>query len=461
MHPHAVIIGEAAPGATIRVQSTTNPHLVAMAHANRQGEFRVALHLPQGLTTFDVTAQNLAGAKASTTLSVTSGNVVVAWNAVALNAVRTAGTNPPMVARNLAMIELAVYDAVDAIHPTHALYGSITVAPPPGASATVAAAGAAYTVLSSLYPAQVATFNAALQQSLAAVPARTRSLSFGEQIGAAIVALRANDGTNLKVAYTPTGAPGNYVPTPPDYLAPVGTQFPHVTPFALTSPNQFLPPPPPALNSPEYAAAYNETKTLGAVNSTVRTPDETAFAKFWSDLAGTTFTPAGHWNQVAEVAATQTHMSLETSARMFAMLNVALADAGIACWSAKNNYNEWRPVTAIRVNNDGLNPATTGDPTWTPLWNTPNFQSYPSGHSAFSGAAATVLDAFFGSNFAFTDTGDPTLHLPARSYTSFDQAANEAGFSRIVGGIHFAFDNTAGLAQGRQVATYVLSHILQ
>jgi hypothetical protein len=249
-------------------------------------------------------------------------------------------------------------------------------------------------------------------------------------------------------------------PTPPSYGLPVGLNFAHVTPFAMTSPSQFRPGPPPALNSAEYADAYNQVKAYGGVNSTVRTADETAFARFWADQTGVTFCPPGHWNQIAENAAMSRRLSLSAEAKLFALLDIALADAGISCWNTKNYYDFWRPVTAIHDGNSDGNPLTVGDPTWTPLWATPQFASFTSGHATFSSAAATVLDSVFGTNFAFTDPGDPTENLPPRHFTGFDQAAAEAAASRMYGGIHFSFDNATGLQVGKEVGQYALAHEL-
>jgi hypothetical protein len=228
----------------------------------------------------------------------------------------------------------------------------------------------------------------------------------------------------------------------------------------MTSPSQFRPGPPPVLDSAAYATAYNEVKSVGGTDSTTRTPDQTAFARFWADLPGVTFTPPGHWNQIAEDAAMTRRIKLPAEARLFALLDIALADAGISCWETKNFYDFWRPVTAIRAGDSDGNPLTAGDPTWTPLWATPAFSSYTSGHSTFSAAAAEVLDSVFGANFSFSDTGDPTEGLATRRFTGFDQAAAEAAASRMYGGIHFRFDNETGLMVGGEVGQYVVQHDL-
>jgi hypothetical protein len=171
-------------------------------------------------------------------------------------------------------------------------------------------------------------------------------------------------------------------------------------------------------------------------------------------------TPPGHWDEIAEHAALEQHFNLQQNARLFALVNIGLADAAISCWDAKYVYNYWRPITAIRDPRANLiNPANTSDPNWAPLWNTPNFPSYTSGHSTFSGAASTILASIFGPGFAFTN-GSDDMSGYGRSFTSFAQAADEAGESRVVGGIHFSFDNTAGLTSGRQIGNYIASQFL-
>jgi membrane-associated phospholipid phosphatase len=195
-------------------------------------------------------------------------------------------------------------------------------------------------------------------------------------------------------------------------------------------------------------AAVSQVESLGDVDSTTRTPDQTQIALFWSDGAGTD-TPPGHWNAIAEQVALQKKDSVVQDARLFAQLDIALADAAIAAWDAKYAYNYWRPITVIQQT----------DPTWKPLITTPNFPSYVSGHSTFSGAAEVVLSSFFGQNVTFSATSDG-LPGVTRTFTSFAQAADEAGMSRIYGGIHYSFDNTAGLAMGRALGQYVVDNVL-
>lgn len=393
-------------------------------------------------------------------LTFQEGDAVLDWNRIVLEAIRTDGTPPPIAARNLAMVHTAVYDAVNAITQTHNTY-RIEAEAPEGASAEAAAAAAAHRVLLNLYPEQASTFDTQLKTSLAEIldgKSETDGITLGESVAYQILAWRSTDGLNTQVDYTPGTNPGQWQPTPPNFAAPLLPQFPNVTPFAMTNGQQFRPGGPPALDSIEYALELNEVKELGKHDSIIRTPDQTEIAHFWADGAGT-FTPPGHWNQIAEQVALSEGNTLADNARLFGSLNVALADAAIVAWDAKYFYDLWRPVTAIHhADNDG-NALTTGDPTWDPLLNTPPFSEYVSGHSTFSGAADAILTSFFGNNISFVDTGDPSVGI-TRSFDNFTQAADEAGMSRIYGGIHFQSANEDGLAAGRALGEYVSQNFL-
>jgi hypothetical protein len=236
-------------------------------------------------------------------------------------------------------------------------------------------------------------------------------------------------------------------------------QWPTLIPFAVTEIERFRPAPPPALTSAEYAAAFNDVKALGARDSATRTPEQTLIARFWSDGDGTV-TPPGHWNRIAQTVARERGTSLAENARLFALLNVTMADAAILCWDCKYRFNFWRPITAIREADHDANPGTESDPYWAPLLTTPPFPSYTSGHSTFSGAAASTLAHFFGTDavrFTTTSEGAPGV---TRSFERFSAAAEEAGRSRIYGGIHYEFDNQSGLATGRALADEICRHFL-
>src|SRR5262249_45813688 len=224
---------------------------------------------------------------------------------------------------------------------------------------------------------------------------------------------------------------------------------------ALTGGDQSRAAAPPALTSQAYAAAFNEIKELGAANSATRTADQTQIARFWADPS------PGHWNQIAAGVSEARHLTLSQNARLFALLNLAGADAYIATWDTKYTFTYWRPVTAVRLADTDANPDTAGAPAWAPLIGTPAHPSYSSGHSAYGAAAAEVLAGFFGTDaIGFTST-TPDLPGVTRSFAGFSAAANENALSRLLAGIHWRFDNEAGLAMGDAVGRYVVDHFLR
>ncbi len=268
------------------------------------------------------------------------------------------------------------------------------------------------------------------------------------------------DGATDTVPVPPSTEPGEWAPTPPAFAPYLLPQWAFLTPFAMTDPAQFRPPGPPALNTAEWSADYQLTQQYGSVNSVARTPDQSEIALFWADGAGTE-TPPGHWNHIATDLARTQGLSLEQNARLLALLNLALADAAIGAWDAKYHYNWWRPVTAIRAGDTDGNDATDADPTWTPYLVTPPFPEHTSGHSTFSGAAAAVLARFWGTDDVSFSTGSDFLPGVSRSFPSFSSAADEAGMSRIYGGIHFMSANIHGLAAGADIGNWVFDHAMR
>ena len=387
--------------------------------------------------------------------SAARADVITDWNTVALNAIRTASTAPPVAARALAMMHAAAFDAVNAVSGGYNSY-FYTGGAPAGASMQAAAAEASYTVLKNLFPTQQATFDAALNNSLAGIAngqSKTDGITLGVNVGATMMALRANDGASgAQMSWASGVNPGEWRPTGSGNALLPGWNT--VTCFCMNSAQQFQLPGPPSLTSAAYAASLNQVKELGSINSATRTADQTNIAKFWADGAGTA-TPPGHWNRIAQTVAAQQGNTLVQNARLFALLNLGLADAGIACWDMKYTYDFWRPVTAIRLADTDGNALTDADPNWTPLLTTPPFPGYTSGHSLFSATAATILAGFFGTdNIAFTSTSEG--NAPDRQMTSFSQAAAEAGVSRIYGGIHFDFDDANSQMIGRGLGAFVL-----
>jgi len=391
-----------------------------------------------------------------------SSDAVLEWNSILLDSIRVEKTPPPYAARNMAIVHIAIYDAVNAVDGGYQGYLTQRNGPS-GGSDVAAAAQAGHDTLMALYPDRKAIFDAALKASLAAVPdgsAENKGIAVGRDSAKHILTARASDGADKVVAYTPGTGLDDWQPTPPAFAPALLPQWPTLSPFALQSGKQFRPPPPPSLTSDEFTAAFNRVKELGAADSAARTADQTQIALFWSDGSGTA-TPPGHWNLIAQDVAQAKHNTLAQNARLFALLNIALADAGIVSWDAKYFYNFIRPITAVHnADNDG-NPNTTSDSTWTPLIPTPPFPSYTSGHSTFSAAAAAVLAGFFGSDQMTFTTGSENPAADSRTFSSFSQAAAEAGISRIYGGIHWDFDNAQGLASGRAVGQYVLAHDLR
>ena len=388
---------------------------------------------------------------------------VTDWERIFLSASVTAGTAPYVATRHAAILHAAVFDAVNGINPK---YAPVHVAPtaPPGASARAAAVMAAYTVLINIYPAQKATFDAALPGSLAGIASGSaaehsnsiqRGIAWGQSVANEILAFRANDGANAALPpYTGGSGPGQWRPTPPAFAPGVGQAYATVTPWVLTSPSQFRPGPPPALTSLIYTADFNETKTMGDITSTTRSADETLYSQFWQTSTVTWF-----WERVAISLSDQYHYTLDDNAHLLAVLSLAMADATIATFDAKYTYSFWRPVTAIRLADTDDNPATDPDPSWTPLIVTPAHPEYPSAHSIISSAATTVLANFFGEDTSFT-VDSSSMAGVTRSFTSFSAATAEIKNARVFGGIHFRNSCNVGQTVGDAVGGYVLEHAL-
>jgi hypothetical protein len=386
-----------------------------------------------------------ASAANATTVAV-DGDPVLYWNEILLNAIRTAGTPPPVAARGMAIVNVAIHDAINSTSGRRSTAYLMAIRSG-GNDTRAAAATAAHAVLSALYPAQQATFDAALAASLALSPggySKTRSKATGAAIAAAVLAHRAGDGWDAVVPYTPGGEPGDWRPTPPGFVSPPALpQWPAVTPWVMAGGADFRPPPPHALGSADYAEAYNEVMALGAIDSAVRTADETEIAFYWADGAGTA-TPPGHWLAIATDVSLARGLSTLDNAQLFALMSVAMADAAIAAWDAKYVHDFWRPVTGIELGDFDGNDATVGDPGWMPLITTPPFPAYVSGHSSFSAAAGRVMALSLGDDTEFCSPQEGVPVPITRCWSSFSEAVAEAGRSRIYGGIHWAFDDVWG-----------------
>jgi PAP2 superfamily/Bacterial Ig-like domain len=444
-------------GATQTIQATATGQFTFVDVALNTGDNRLML------TAVDAAGNRSSFQKTVTRTDIDPGDVITDWNATTLRAIQTSKTAPPVAAYNLALVHGAIFDAVNSIERKYTAYQVADAIAPANASQEAAAAAAAHKILIALYPSLTSTFDAQFTKSLARVTdgqAETDGVTFGESIADQFLGWRKDDGSKTIVPYTPdTTNPAEWQPTAPSNAPALLPGWGGVKPFAMTSDAQFRPDAPPAMDGAQYASEYNQTKQIGSLNSTTRTADQTETALFWADGGGT-YTPPGHWNQIAEQVTVKQRTSLIDNARLFAALNISLADAGISCWEAKYTYKSCRPITAIRNGENDNNPLTVGDTTWQPLIVTPPFPEYTSGHSTFSGAASTVLASFFGANYSFSTN---SLGLPGtnRQFTSFSQAADEAGMSRIYGGIHYMSANLAGLDAGRKLGSYVVNNFVK
>jgi hypothetical protein len=428
--------------------------------------------------------------------------MVVQWNQIAMQAAANDYTlapgyqiGPTRLGRAMAIVQAAVYDSVNSIDPQFTPYLT-QVAALAGASMDAAVAQAAHDTLAAMFPNQQSFFDTELASSLQGIPTTpaVEGVAVGSAVASYILGVRASDGSQKDAAgqpvnYTFGQLPGQWRPDPlhPTQV-PLTPDWGTVTPFAIGASNvtKFLPPAPPTLDSLAYATAYAEVKTIGALNSTVRTPDQTQIAFFWGyDAQPGLCAPIRFYNQIAEVIAAQEGNTEVANARFFALVNIAMADGGIVCWDAKYLDNYWRPITAIRENDPGTGPTGlgsgnpylvgAGDPTWQPLGApshdsggnfTPPFPTYTSGHGTIGAALFKMMEDYYGTDHVhFTVSTDEfnTITngtLGPRSYDSFSQASGENALSRIYLGIHFHFDATAAIQCGDRVADYIFQHTL-
>jgi hypothetical protein len=457
---------------------------------------------------------------------LSGADLVRRWNGIAIDAsgldhtpngpgvpVHTFGEQfgPTRASRAMAIVHIAMFDSMNAVMGGYQSYTGIPAAP--GASKDknnpemeAAMMQSAHDTLCELFPSQVPYFDADLAADLGAMPPgqvkdKSKGIALGRNVAAAILSMRSNDDSDdpeplIGAGFTPSLLPGFWREDPISLKKiALGAFWGEVTPFTMTAPDQFRAPVPPALDSTEYTDAYNEVKAIGGdgiVTPTTRTPDETLAGIYWAyDGTPSLCAPPRLYNQLTEHIADIMGTSSDPVklARLLALVNVAMADAGIAVWESKYYYQYWRPITGIRESDLGTgptgvgdgNPDTIGDPTWTPLGApasnsdgpnfTPPFPSYPSGHAGFGGALFEILRDFYGTdNIAFTFTSDElngVTHdnkgnvrpLLPRSFTSLSQAEEENGQSRIYLGIHWEFDKTEGIAQGRNVGDWVFGHV--
>jgi hypothetical protein len=397
---------------------------------------------------------------------IAQADEVTDWNKIMLESIRISGLSPVVGTRASAIVQSAVYDAVNGIERR---YTPIHVEPDaaPGASVRAAAVQAAYASLVQLFPTQASALAPKREASLAAIASEeavehsqsiARGIEWGQTVANAIVAWRNADGFNPPPPANNGGtAPGQWRPTLPAFAPFAAVQLGFTTPWVIGSPLNFPIAGPPAMNSDKYTQDFNEVKLVGSVGSIARTADQTLAARFWASSS-----PNYQWNTVAVALGKERHTTLSENSRLLAMMNAAIADTAITVWRWKFTYNFWRPITAIQLADTDGNPFTAPDPSWLPLIDNPAYPDYPSGLVGNGGAALTVIANFFGANTSFVvDSDNPTMAGVVRVFPDVVAAGQEIVDTRVFAGIHFRFADADSLALGGRVATHVIANAFQ
>jgi hypothetical protein len=380
-------------------------------------------------------------------------DVITDWNGNAVTFVTPRAT-PPAAQRMVAMVQVAMFDAVNSIERRYRPY-LVQLPAKPTTSKEAAAASAAGAVLLAVLPQPDEKLRDVLAAYLAAIPdgeAKADGIRLGEAVAAKLLAARANDGANAPDAYRPKAKPGVYVPTP----ITVGSTWPNVTPFAITSPAQFRPQPPIPLKSEQWATDYNEIKDLGGKSSAKRSAKQTEDARFWLITGPQSTDP------IARQLVAARKMSVVDSARFMALVSVALADAYIAVMDGKYHYDFWRPITAIRNGDTDDNPATERDATWQPIDNTPMHPEYPCAHCIGSAALVAVAEAVLGTadvpEITMTSATAPGV---THRWSNLHAYADEVAQARIWAGFHYRFSTRVGQDMGRKIGQHVVGSVMQ
>ena len=381
-------------------------------------------------------------------------DIIADWNNTAMDVMKAVNVGGNPWTRSMALVNVSMSDAVNSVQNRYSRY--IPELPvDPNASAEAAAAAAAREILMRQYPGQKERIETAYAEALRSIPdnpARAAGIDLGQKVADAVFTERQSDATNTPDTYRPLTTPGVWVPTTP----PLFPQYATAKPWGMDSASQFRPAPPPALTSALYARDYNETKELGGVKSAKRTDAQSDAVRFWTQA---NLGPA--WYQAARQASARHNLPVADSARVFALMSMALANCFILDWDAKFQYNFWRPITAIRNGDQDGNDATERDAGWLPLNTTPMHPEYPSQAGINAGAARSVLEAVFGNgteSFVATDISDARL---SRKFESFAQMAQEHEDVRIWGGIHFRNSLETGDAMGRKVADHLVANYMK
>lgn len=391
-----------------------------------------------------VSALCLGAAIALGALDDARADVISDWNAKAEQISVEKRMLPPPNARGMAILHVAMFEAVNAVERRYSPY-RLDLVVDRGASKEAAAAAAACTVLVALHPDQEKALDAHLLATLQSIPegdAKSGGIALGKKAAGEILAWRAGDGANVPESYRPHTAAGVYVPT----VIPVSSTYGAVTPWAMMSGSQFRPGPPPPLASPDWAREVNEIREFGGRASTRRSVEQTEIGRFWF------VTGPQAWNPVVRQLAAIKKLDIVDSARLFALVAIATDDAFIAVFEAKYHYNFWRPITAIRNADLANNPATPRDPAWLPLGDTPMHPEYPCAHCITSMAAAVVLQSAFGNDIPEVSMTSATAPGVTRRWTRLQDYADEVAMARLYAGFHYRFSMAAAQEMGRKIA---------
>ena len=388
-------------------------------------------------------------------------NAVDDWSLIANQVIIVNANRAGIGNIDFAYVHLAIYDAVNAIDARHTVFAVRPSSSTDGAAPEAATAAAAYTVLKWLFPTQQAYLDGVYANYLTTIPpgtAKTTGIAVGTEVGTALTALRAGDGRNALVPYVFGAGPGVYQATPGGAATPVAPWASRMRPFGIESAEQFRADGPPNLTSAQWADDFNEVKEFGALTGSSRTPEQTEIGLFYME------NPGQQINRNIRLIAAAHNLSVVDSARFYAQVYVAIADAQITTWNGKYFFNFWRPVTAIRGADSDDNPATEPDFAWLPLVVTPSHPEYPAAHPTVSGALAYTLAEFFGTkkqHIILTSTSVPGSALREHHFTSTDDMAKDAIEGRIFGGIHYRTSGVHGSVIAKKVAHYIAKHYFQ
>ena len=387
--------------------------------------------------------------------------VLRSWREAFINAGKSEALPPNLIVRNLALLSLGCFEAINAKEQTFQSYFAKPYSPPLSFERISALRGFCLKLGKSLHPSRQSLFKRIAHQNslhLDKLP-HNPSFLFGNELAIRILQERMDDGSTTQVTYLPRTDPGKWRRTAPHFRPPEQPHWPKVRLFCLPTLREFVPPPPPEPDTKEYFQAVREVKLYGAKTSPLRTAEQTDIAQFWKDFSYSS-TPPGHWNQIAQSLSVQRNLNILQEARLFALLNLCMADAGIVAWESKYHYHLWRPIQAIRLGDQFKSTQTLTDPLWDPLLETPPHPEYVSGHGCYSGAAAQTLRQFLGTDEIKFFVKSSSPGLKPRSFASLSQCAQEVCDSRLWGGIHYRFSNEKALQTGKFIAQYVHKNFL-